>query len=120
MTIDDIIALATEAGIPQGNLLALSHGRLETGAELLERFAAIVATKERNRIADEAKSIIKRAEARGAAALREALEEAPKSVRHPLTDKQILDLGPGQPDAVWNYDSQVYFARAIEHAHGIE
>lgn len=58
--------------------------------------------------------------ARAAAALREALEEAPKSVRHPLTDKQILDLGPGQPDAVWNYDSQVYFARAIEHAHGIE
>ena len=54
------------------------------------------------------------------ATLREALEEAPKSVRHPLTDKQILDLGPGQPDAVWNYDSQVYFARAIEHAHGIE
>ena len=47
MTRYEIISMATEAGIPQGNLLALSHGRLETGAELLERFAALVAAKER-------------------------------------------------------------------------
>ena len=47
MTRYEIIAMATEAGIPQGNLLALSHGRLETGAELLERFAVLATAKER-------------------------------------------------------------------------
>ena len=40
--------------------------------EWLEWFAALVAAAERDRIADEAKHIIKRAEARGAAAEREA------------------------------------------------
>lgn len=72
MTRDEIIAIAHEAGIPQDNISALAYGCKETGAELLERFAAMVATKERNRIADEAQYIIKRAEARGAAAEREA------------------------------------------------
>ena len=31
----------------------------------------------------------------------------------PLTDEQILSCGPGQEDAVWNYESQLYFARAV-------
>ena len=36
--------------------------------------------------------------------------------RQPMTDEQIIDLGPGQPDAVWSYEDQLYFARAIEAA----
>lgn len=40
--------------------------------------------------------------------------------RKPLTDEQILSFGPGQPDAVWSYEDQLYFARAIEAAHGIK
>ena len=119
MTSDEIIAMVTEAGIPQGNIFALSHGCLETGTELLERFAAIVATKERNRIADEAKSIIKRAEARGAAAERKVLEEAPKSVRQPLTDKEIQDVWCSAKDEGNQY-GPFWFARAIEKAHGIK
>ena len=43
----------------------------------------------------------------------------PQPPRQPLTDEQIIDLGPGQPDAVWSYEDQLYFARAIERAHGI-
>lgn len=31
-----------------------------------------------------------------------------------LTDFQILQHGPGQEDAPWPYDAQLYFARAIE------
>ena len=42
-----------------------------------------------------------------------------EKARQPLTDGKILDLGPGQPNAAWNYESQIYFARAIEEAHGI-
>lgn len=119
MTRDENIAIAHEAGIPQDNISALAYGCRETGAELLERFAAMIVTKERNRIADEAKSIIKRAEARGAAAERKALEEAQKSVRKPLTDKEIQDVwcsakGEG------NQYGPFWFARAIEKAHGIE
>ena len=34
--------------------------------------------------------------------------------RKPLTDEEILNFGPGQPDAVWSYEDQLYFARAIE------
>ena len=59
MTKDDIIRMAREAGI--GPVY---------GYESIERFAALVAAAERERIADEAKHIIKRAEARGAAAER--------------------------------------------------
>ncbi len=33
-----------------------------------------------------------------------------------LTDEEILNFGPGQPDAVWSYEDQLYFARAIEAA----
>ena len=31
-----------------------------------------------------------------------------------LTDFQILQHGPGQEDAPWPYDAQLYFGRAIE------
>ena len=88
MTKDEIIEMAREAGAGIG-----TSGRWLVTQDELERFAELVAAKERY---------------------------ARQEKSHPLTDKQILDLGPGQPDAVWNYDSQVYFARAIEHAHGIE
>ena len=44
------------------------------------------------------------------------LYTAPNPARQPLTDEQIIDLGPGQPDAVWSYEDQLYFARAIEAA----
>lgn len=33
---------------------------------------------------------------------------------HPLTDEEILDCGPCQPDAIWSYIDQIYFARAVE------
>lgn len=39
--------------------------------------------------------------------------------RQPLTDEKILSYGPGENDAVWSYEDQIYFARAIERAHGI-
>ena len=31
-----------------------------------------------------------------------------------LTDFEILQLGPGQEDASWPYEAQLYFARAVE------
>lgn len=31
-----------------------------------------------------------------------------------LTDFQILQHGPGQEDAPWPYEAQIYFARQIE------
>jgi hypothetical protein len=72
MTRDDIIRMAREALLPSCHL---------THPKALERFAAIVAAAERDRIADESKHIIKRAEARGAAAEREACaKEADKWV----------------------------------------
>jgi hypothetical protein len=40
--------------------------------------------------------------------------------QQPLSDDQILDFGPGQPDAIWSYEDQLYFAREIEAAHGIK
>jgi hypothetical protein len=43
----------------------------------------------------------------------------PAPAQQPLSDEQILDFGPGQPDAVWSYEDQLYFARAIEAAHNI-
>jgi hypothetical protein len=33
-----------------------------------------------------------------------------------LTEEEILNFGPGQPDAVWSYEDQLYFARAIDAA----
>lgn len=47
------------------------------------------------------------------------LYAAPNPARQPLTDEQVLNLGPGQDCAVWSYESQIYFARAVEAAHGI-
>ena len=47
MTRTEIVALAREAGIPDDNIPALAWGRLETGKELLERFATLVAAVER-------------------------------------------------------------------------
>lgn len=54
-----------------------------------------------------------------AAALREALEEVPKSVRKPLTDKEIQDVWCSAKDES-NQHGPFWFARAIEKAHGIE
>lgn len=47
------------------------------------------------------------------------LYTAPNPARQPLTEEQVLNLGPGQDCAVWSYESQIYFARAVEAAHGI-
>jgi predicted TIM-barrel fold metal-dependent hydrolase len=47
MTRDDIIRLAQEAGIVDWSL----HGRLESKEEALERFAALVAAAEREKVA---------------------------------------------------------------------
>lgn len=76
MTKEEIFKLAERAGF---YLSALDPecGRIWWSDECslddeLLRFAALVAVAERDRIADEAKHIIKRAEARGAAAEREA------------------------------------------------
>ena len=44
----------------------------------------------------------------------------PQPKREPLTDEQILGFGPGQEDAEWTYEDQLYFARAIENAHNIK
>lgn len=38
----DVLRMAREAGIPDDNIPLLCHGRLETGVELLERFAQLV------------------------------------------------------------------------------
>lgn len=46
------------------------------------------------------------------------LNAAPQT-QQPLTDEQILSFGPGDPDAKWADEDQLYFARAIEAAHGI-
>lgn len=53
------------------------------------------------------------------ATLREALEEVPKSVRKPLTDKEIQDVWCSAKDEGNQY-GPFWFARAIEKAHGIE
>ena len=46
------------------------------------------------------------------------VKEQPKL--EPLTDEQILHYGPGEEGAVWSYEDQLYFARAIEAAHNIK
>lgn len=51
MTRDDVLRMAREAGIPDDNITSLCHGRLETGIELLERFAALVAADAREECA---------------------------------------------------------------------
>lgn len=38
----DVLRMARETGIPDDNIPLLCHGRLETGVELLERFAQLV------------------------------------------------------------------------------
>ncbi len=67
MTKDDIIRMAREAGIFTGGH---PMNPWSVYASDLERFAAIVAAAEADRIANESKHIIKRAEERGAAAER--------------------------------------------------
>jgi hypothetical protein len=47
MTQDEIIEMAIQAGIPSANVPSLAFGRVETGIELLEAFAKLVAAKER-------------------------------------------------------------------------
>ena len=47
MTQEEIMDMARESGMPINNIAMLTVGRLETGIELLERFAALVAAKER-------------------------------------------------------------------------
>jgi len=47
MTQDEIIEMAIQAGIPSANVPSLAFGRVETGIELLESFAKLVAAKER-------------------------------------------------------------------------
>ena len=53
------------------------------------------------------------------ATLREALDEVPKSVRKPLTDKEIQDVWCSAKDEGNQY-GPFWFARAIEKAHGIK
>jgi len=45
MTQDEIIEMAIQAGIPSANVPSLAFGRVETGIELLESFAKLVAEK---------------------------------------------------------------------------
>ena len=45
MTQDEIIEMARQAGIPSANVPSLAFGRVETGIELLEAFAKLVAEK---------------------------------------------------------------------------
>jgi hypothetical protein len=67
MTQDEIIEMAKEAGLEvDGVYFSDTMYRA-----VLVRFANLVAAKERDRIANEAKDIIKRAEARGAVKERE-------------------------------------------------
>jgi hypothetical protein len=47
MTQDEIIEMVRQAGIPNTNVASLAFGRVETGLELLEAFAKLVAAKER-------------------------------------------------------------------------
>ena len=65
MTRDDIIKMAREAGFNPVTFMG-------AGFELFERFAALVAEAEAERISNQSQHIIKRAEARGAEAEREA------------------------------------------------
>ena len=52
MTRDEIIEMAIQAGIPSTNVPSLAFGRVETGLELLETFAKLVAAKEQEAIID--------------------------------------------------------------------
>ena len=86
MTQDEIIRMAREAGIIfepmtidgieyEYRYVRCSDSIGEDEADCIERFAALVAAHERNRIFDESKHIIKRAEARGAIFEREKQAE---------------------------------------------
>lgn len=71
----EIIRMAEESGLlnpPQDGLNWSAPLPNINCLQRIELFADLVAVAERDRIADEAKHIIKRAEARGAAAEREA------------------------------------------------
>ena len=70
MTRDDIIRMAREVGWP--GIYAKPLFSITMQEDDFLRFAALVAAAERNRIADESKHIIKRAEQRGAEIEREA------------------------------------------------
>ena len=89
MNRDDIIRMAREAGVFETRYNPVAYSATP---EALERFAALVAAAERDRIADEAKHIIKRAEARGAAAEREVIAQS--------LDKQA-DLACDDIDRQW-------------------
>jgi hypothetical protein len=83
MTRDEITRMAQEAG---GRIehIGIDIAWFEFMTESLERFAALVAAAERERIADESKHIIKRAEARGAEVEREACAKVCESERERL------------------------------------
>lgn len=71
MTKDDIIRMAREAGLlPILNEDAFQKWEWEKTNKVLERFAALVAAAEAERISNQSRHIIKRAEARGAEAER--------------------------------------------------
>lgn len=99
MNRDDIIRMAREAGfaheVATGHIVATSGYTEVICTAGLERFAALVAAAERDRIANEAKHIIKRAEARGAAAEREACAKVCESkMPNPVVnwaDAQIVE-----------------------------
>lgn len=58
MTRDEILRLVREVGIPDDNIPALAWGRLETGIQLLERFANAVEQAEREKCAHTVERLI--------------------------------------------------------------
>ena len=77
MNRDDVLRMAREAGIPDDNIPRLCHGRLETGVELLERFADLVAAYARIAAQIENEDLKARLAASGVAE-RRAVHEAVK------------------------------------------
>ena len=86
---DDIIRMAREAGVLSGY-----------ESELFQRFAALVAEAEAERISNQSRHIIKRAEARGAEAEREA----------------CAAIANGHKDDCFDGDQDWYKCRSIEAA----
>ena len=98
MNKDDIIRMAQEAGFEFNSLGGTyTSGKLD---EHLERFAALVAEAEAERISNQARHIIKRAEARGAEAEREA----------------CAAIANGHKDDCFDGDQDWYKCRSIEAA----
>jgi hypothetical protein len=92
----DTIEMAREVGVEV--TFEYRDGDLEWGCSTaqLERLVALARADERERIADESKHIIKRAEARGAAVEREACakvcEDLPAPDVYSDTDKSMWDV----------------------------